>query len=78
MPASSPTKRRRHTTVSLPQPLFEKLDELIEGTGFGTVSAFVTYVMRQIVSDDTGKGEPFDREEEERIKKRLKSLGYLK
>jgi hypothetical protein len=63
-------------TLSIPAPLHEKVTELIEGTGFHSVSAFVTFVLRQIVSDGR-KEEPFDHEMEEKIISRLKSLGYL-
>jgi len=66
----------RYKTLSIPAPLHSKVSELIEGTGFNSVSAFVTFVLRQIVSDER-KGEPFDREMEQRIIERLKSLGYL-
>ena len=70
------TSNPKYKTLSIPAPLHEKVTDLIEGTGFNTVSAFVTFVLRQIVSDEK-KQEPFDKGMEERIKERLKSLGYL-
>jgi len=68
----------RYTTVSLPLPLNNKLKEMIEGTGFNSVSSFVTYVLRQIVSEGISKQAGFTKADEEKVKERLKSLGYLK
>lgn len=70
------TSNPKYKTLSIPAPLHEKVTELIHGTGFHSVSAFATFVLRQIVSEEK-KQEPFDREMEERIKERLRSLGYL-
>ena len=66
----------KHTTVSIPKPLAEKVEELIEGTGFTSVSSFVAYVLRQIVSERE-HAEPFSKEDEEKVKTRLRALGYI-
>ena len=71
-----PGSKRRHTTISIPHPLFEKIEELIDDTGFNTVSAFVTYVMRQVVAD-TLSDAPMDDSTQSRIRQRLKALGYI-
>lgn len=63
------------TTVSIPIPLFEKMKEQIDGTGFTSVSSYVGYILREIIAE---KGEaPFTDEDEEKIRKKLKNLGYL-
>ncbi|MBU1670598.1 MAG: ribbon-helix-helix domain-containing protein [Actinobacteria bacterium] len=68
----------RYTSVSLPTPLFEKIKERIEGTGFTSVSSYVVYVLREVLSKEAEeKSEPFTREDEERVKDRLRALGYL-
>ena len=47
------------TTVSIPAQLAEKLKKRIEGTGFTSLSSYVTYILRQVVSsiemDETKK-----------------------
>ena len=71
---------KKYTTVSLPQPLAEKLKHRMEGTGFSSLSSYVTYILRQVVSsieDEEGSKEAFSKEDEERVKNRLKALGYL-
>jgi hypothetical protein len=61
-------------TISLPMPLIEKVKKKIEGTGMNSVSAYVAFVLRQILSSDSK--ELLDKREENIIKERLKSLGY--
>lgn len=66
------------TSVSIPAPLFEKIKSRIEGTGFTSVSSYVVYVLREVLAEDTAdETEAFSREDEERVKERLRSLGYL-
>jgi len=66
----------KYGTVSLPMPLVDLIKQKIKGTGIPSVSAYVTYVLRQILSS-TQSEELLDRVTEEDIKKRLKALGYV-
>jgi len=68
---------KKFTTVSIPTPLFKKIEERIKGTGFTSVSSYVAYVLREVVSEEEDEGEPFTKEDEERVKDRLRALGYL-
>ena len=71
-------KERKFTTVSIPTPLFKKVEERIKGTGFTSVSSYVTYVLREIVAEEEEEAEqPFTKEDEERVKARLRALGYI-
>ncbi len=69
------------TTVSIPKPLADKVKKRCEGTGFNSVSSYVTYVLRQILSttemQEEKVEEPFSEQDEQKVKARLKSLGYL-
>ena len=75
------TERRasKYTTVSIPVPLYERIRALIAGTGFTSVSQFVTYVLREVVSEmEREKAEAAVSEEEKKeIIERLRSLGYI-
>ena len=77
----SKTKKRKgkFTTVSIPIPLFNKIEEHIERTGFTSVSSYVTYILREIIAgDDNGsKGNASVKEDQKKVKARLKALGYL-
>ncbi|MGC9072033.1 MAG: hypothetical protein ACP5HK_04990 [Acidilobus sp.] len=72
-------RRGRYTTVSIPTPLFERIRSLIAGTGFTSVSQFVTYVLREVVSDmEKEKVETsISDDEKKEIIERLRSLGYI-
>jgi len=69
-----------YTTVSIPIPLIKKIKERMKGTGFPSVSSYVTYVLRQVISsieEDKRTKEAFTKEEEEKVKQRLRDLGYI-
>jgi hypothetical protein len=71
-------------TIKIPRTLYNRLAETIEGSGFNSVTDFIVYVLRDLVSAQISKRESGRKEEtsltEEEInaiRKRLKSLGYL-
>jgi len=68
--------KKKYSSVSLPLPLLRKIKTRIKGTGFKSVSDYVTFVLREIV-DHEKKEEAFSAEERRKIKKRLRSLGYF-
>jgi len=65
------------TTVSIPIPLANRIRELCKGTGFSSLSSFVVYVLRQIVSEKSKGERGFSKKDEEIVKQRLRSLGYI-
>ncbi|MGB2907118.1 MAG: hypothetical protein WBB73_08450 [Candidatus Aminicenantaceae bacterium] len=71
-------------TIKIPRALYNRLSEIVSGTGFNSVTDFIIYVMRDLASNqgrldsfENGDQEKLSREEIEAIRKRLKSLGYL-
>jgi len=73
-------KEKKFTSVSIPVPLFEKVKKRIEGTGFTSVSDYVTFVLREVISseeDEEEEKEAFTKEDEEKVKERLRALGYM-
>ncbi|MBI3303024.1 MAG: CopG family transcriptional regulator [Deltaproteobacteria bacterium] len=79
-------------TIKIPRQLYEKLQVIITGTGFHSVTEFVVYVLRDLVSTEAAataeKHEHKDEqppqadgeltaEEVRIIRKRLQDLGYL-
>ncbi len=66
------------STLKIPSLLYERLGQMIEGTGFGSVTELVVYVLRDLVSTHgTSGNEAYSPEELDRVKERLRSLGYL-
>ena len=77
-------------TLKIPRPLYEQLKQVIEGSGFHSVTEFAVYVLRDLVShrgqpvvapppaaEPGGDVEPLSPDEIEAIRQRLTSLGYL-
>ncbi len=72
-------------TIKIPRNLYNKLNKIIADTGFNSVTEFIVYVMRDLVStteleaekNQIEKRDQLTGEEVEIIRKRLKSLGYL-
>ncbi len=65
-------------TIKIPRRLYNHLRNIIEDSGFNSVTDFIVYVMRDIASTGrTEAGDPLTREEIDQIRQRLKNLGYL-
>jgi hypothetical protein len=54
--------------------LYNKIKKLSEGSGFSTVEEYLLSLIEDKLKDDNNK---YNKEEEEEIKQRLKSLGYI-
>ena len=77
-------------TLKIPRPLYDQLKQVIQGSGFHSVTEFAVYVLRDLVSHHRGSlptapdpsaaegdVEPLSPDEIEAIRQRLQSLGYL-
>ena len=65
-------------TIKIPRELYQKLGQMIGGTGFASVTEFIVFVMRSLASGGDIKGEDKLTEEEVKaIRERLRRLGYL-
>ena len=65
-------------TIKIPKPLYDNLLQLIEGTGFSSVTEFIVYAMRSLASTESKKElDNLTSEEIQSIKERLKKLGYF-
>lgn len=65
-------------TIKIPRELYDTLQQMIEGTGFSSVTEFIVFLLRTLAS--TGKIMEDDKLTEQEvhiIKERLKRLGYL-
>jgi len=67
------------TQVPIPTRLFERLQSKISGTSFQTVSDYITYVLEDVLreTEKTPSKEVFSESDEERVKDRLRALGYI-
>mgnify|MGYP001141018445 CR=1 FL=1 len=63
-------------SVTIPKRLLEKIQKKILNTSFSSASEYVTYLLEKELSG-TEDEEVFSKEDEEKVKERLRRLGYL-
>ncbi len=64
-------------SVLIPASLYKKIEEAIKGTDVPSVSDYVAKVLREKLSQTKKPEEVFTKEDEEKVKERLKALGYI-
>jgi Arc/MetJ-type ribon-helix-helix transcriptional regulator len=65
--------------IDLPERIVERVEARLPRTEFDDVSEYVTYVMEEVlyrVEEET-EDDDFEAVDEDEVKDRLKSLGYL-
>lgn len=66
-----------YKTVKISKDIIEKIEQQIHGTEFKSVDEYIAFVLEEIVRDKEESEEIFSEEDEEKVKERLKELGYL-
>ncbi len=64
-------------SITIPKELYERAKRYVEESGgsFGSVEELVEFVLREVLSEE--EEYTLTPEEEEKIKERLRSLGYI-
>ncbi len=68
---------KEFTNVSIPTSLYKKIEEKIKGSEFPSVAEYITKVLRGNLSKEQTNQEVFSKDDEEKVKERLKALGYI-
>lgn len=71
--------RESRVTIKIPRPLYRKISQVIDGSGFSSPTEFIVFILRDLVGEKgviTG-GEDFTLEELRSIRRKLQGLGYL-
>ncbi|MCL5093192.1 MAG: CopG family transcriptional regulator [Candidatus Marsarchaeota archaeon] len=68
------SRKQEFTTISIPSQLFEKVEQHIEDTGFPSVSSYVAFILRILISS-SGRKSKADYEAKI-IRRKLEELGY--
>jgi hypothetical protein len=63
--------------VSIPTTLYKKIEEKIKGSEIKSVASYATKVLRESLSKEESAPDELSKEDEEKVKERLKALGYL-
>ena len=78
--------RESKVTVKIPRPLYRKIQQVVEESGFNSPTDFIVYVLRDLMGEaDAVQPEPaeeaaakdFSQDELDDVKRKLKNLGYL-
>ncbi len=64
-------------TLKIPRLLYERLIQVIEGTGYRSVNEFVVHILRDLVVETRPAPDALTPRETEIIRERLRRLGYL-
>ena len=68
---------KEFTDIAIPTSLYLKIEEKIKATEQTSVASYVTKVLNDSLSKDEETKEAFTKEEEDKVKDRLKALGYI-
>jgi hypothetical protein len=60
-------------TVAIPDDVYAKIEEQIKESGEESVEVYVTKILKESLGMDAGLSD----EDEEKVKARLKALGYM-
>lgn len=72
-------------TLKIPRPLYERIQVIIENSGFSSPTDFIVFVLRDLVGDralekaepDVGVQDNVTNDELAEIRRKLENLGYL-
>jgi len=69
--------RESKVTVKIPRPLYRKVQQVVEGSGFNSPTDFIVYVLRDLMGEAEDLPRELNQEELDGVKRKLKNLGYL-
>lgn len=71
--------RETKVTVKIPRPLYRKIQQAVDGSGFNSPTDFIVYVLRDVMGDAEASAaeKPYTERELADVKRKLKNLGYL-
>jgi hypothetical protein len=74
-------KQSDKVTIKIPRILYDRLAEIVNGSGFNSVTEFIVYILRDLASSQSVSKEgdeiSLNKDEIDAIRRRLKTLGYL-
>ena len=66
-----------HIEIKLSRKLYEEVLKNAKEAGFNDLNEFLIFILEQLTSEEETGGEVFSKEEEEKVKERLRALGYI-
>lgn len=70
--------RETKVTIKIPRPLYRKIEQVVDGSGFNSPTDFIVYVLRDLMGEAESRAQTeMGASELEELKRKLKKLGYL-
>ena len=64
-------------SISVPADIYDKLEERVKATEFGSVDDYVLFILEEVLKDEEEEEQAYSEADEAEVKKRLKALGYM-
>ncbi len=68
---------KKFITVEIPTDLYEQIEEKIKNTEVSSVTDYILTLLKEKLPKDQKETDSLSREDEEKVKERLKALGYM-
>jgi len=69
-----PKKRKK---ISIPVSIFNRIEELADKAKVGSAEEYIVSILEEKIAENQGKSDKFSKEDEEKVKEKLKALGYM-
>ena len=63
--------------VNIQKEIFDRIGKRVETTEFKSVDEYVNYVLEEVLNQVEQEKQVYSKEDEEKVKEKLRSLGYL-
>jgi hypothetical protein len=64
-------------TIDIPLGLYKRIEERAKKAGFKSAREYILFVLEEVVSELEEEEPALSKEDEEKVKERLRALGYL-
>ena len=71
-------EEEKNVPVEIPESLYKRIAAHVQKTSFHNVSEYIAHAVRErLARDENEAPSAYSKEEEDKVKERLKALGYL-
>jgi len=71
------SKQVKNMQINIPENLYNQLAEKGQEQGYDNTESYVLYLLEELVRNMDNAGSPDGEPDEEKVKERLRQLGYL-
>lgn len=68
---------KEYTPVEIPTDLYKQIEKIISNSDMSSVADYITSLLKEKLSNDKPETGSLSSDDEEKVKERLKALGYM-